>query len=144
MDEKFVDLGLSVKWADRNIGALDADEFGDYFDYDEAMRIGKLPTVEQCEELIKECEFKFDKKRKGFIVRGKNGNEIFFPCSGEKNGVIEKKTVGAFFWTREVNVIDQKFAYHMGISKKTYGKNIKTSVYMLERGKYYISIRMVK
>ena len=33
----YVDLGLSVKWADRNIGALSSSAYGDYFAWRETV-----------------------------------------------------------------------------------------------------------
>lgn len=40
-DGDFVDLGLSIRWASRNIGSLNEDTIGDYFNYDEMERMVK-------------------------------------------------------------------------------------------------------
>ena len=59
---KFVDLGLSVFWAETNIGATDGKEFGDYYLYSEcstALRTWgnscRLPSVDEAKNLYTNC-----------------------------------------------------------------------------------------
>jgi len=48
----------------------------------------KMPTLDQIKELIDECKWKWTKQNgvKGMKVTGPNGNSIFFPASGSRNG----------------------------------------------------------
>ena len=48
----------------------------------------RMPTVEECLELVNECEFTITTDYSGvsiigFVITGKNGNTIFFPFSGD-------------------------------------------------------------
>lgn len=80
---EYVDLGLSVLWADRNIGALDINECGNYYSFDELPIDGyTLPTKEQFEELIDKCNWEWNSVFKGYIITGPNGNNIFLPAAG--------------------------------------------------------------
>lgn len=78
----YIDLGLpsGTLWADTN-------EEG-YFTFDEAKeQFGDaLPTIEQWQELINECEWLWSVKRMGMEVGGKNGNSIFLPATGYRAG----------------------------------------------------------
>ena len=48
--EQFVDLGLSVKWATCNVGANSPEEYGNYYTFDDAQKLGsgekKVPSEE--------------------------------------------------------------------------------------------------
>lgn len=52
----YIDLGLSVKWADRNVGTNLPRDFGEYYT-DIDLPEGNLPTKEQWEELQSLCTF---------------------------------------------------------------------------------------
>lgn len=105
-----VDLGLSVKWANKNYGANSAEDVGYYMTYgclepdlkqtpggysyiyntkfDAArIKIGigwKYPTPKELKELRDKCTWKAEQRNgvSGFRVTGPNGNSIFIPCSG--------------------------------------------------------------
>jgi len=142
-----VDLGLSVKWADRNVGASSSTGYGDYFawgevtartgsyakedylyydatatdstykndykllaydingsDYDAASAnwggTWRMPTSTEMAELRDLCTWTWDSTRSGYVVTGTNGNSIFLPSCGYKNGssVYYEGTRGAY-WT---------------------------------------------
>lgn len=80
---EYVDLGLTsgTKWKAMN-EVNEADTEYDFFAYDEAMdRFGSsLPTKEQCEELIDECQW--TETGSGYNVTGPNGNFISLPAAG--------------------------------------------------------------
>jgi len=118
----YVDLGLSVKWADRNIGAGSPGDYGDYFAWAEtgtkseypkannetyekafgdiggnsqydAARANwggswRLPTKSETEELINRCHWNRTTQggHNGYQVVGPNGNSIFLPSVGWRNG----------------------------------------------------------
>ena len=74
----WVDLGLPSGrlWADRPAPG--------YYQYDQAVEaFGEdLPKGVAMAELCEECEWTWDKERKGYDVKGKNGNRIFLPALG--------------------------------------------------------------
>lgn len=112
-----VDLGLSVEWAEWNLGANANYEYGalygmgdptglnhgydGYFfnnesicgtDYDLArVKWGdewRLPNRTELDELVKECTWASDNVNgvDGVRATGPNGNSIFFPYAGDRNG----------------------------------------------------------
>ena len=64
MKKEYIDLGLSVKWANCNEGANSPEERGDLLTYDKAIELvgDKLPTIENWIELQKNCTIKFNLK----------------------------------------------------------------------------------
>lgn len=164
-----VDLGLSVNWANMNVGAKSPEEYGNYFAWGEieekryyyeyisskhidvnvegvgtlgassvssavtkyskmdrktvldneddcANRImgskWNVPTKEQMQELIDNCEWTYIIKNgtSGILVKSKvNGNSIFLPLAGYKTGHRTKGTIRqycsteAFYWTSSLN-----------------------------------------
>lgn len=88
-----IDLGLRVKWASCNLGALSPEEYGEYFPFNKDMEQTcqtyltnglRIPTKEDIEELIEKCNIKdiTYKGVKGILVTGPNGNNIFLPRAG--------------------------------------------------------------
>lgn len=88
---KFVDLGLSVLWADRNVGADSETDYGDYFNHFEAIdkladnSFWRMPTKEELKELMSlPSEWVENYKNSGHngrVFTG-NGNSIFVPAAG--------------------------------------------------------------
>jgi len=109
-NHSYVDLGLSVKWASCNVFANTNMNVGEFFPwtliYDQNSNVvtnnwGKewrLPTREEFQELIDQCEWSYDSKKKGFWIEGKNGNKIFLPASGHKYDD-NLSSGGACYWT---------------------------------------------
>lgn len=121
-----VDLGLSVRWADMNVGAESPEQYGSYFawgeisektsysatNYDhysggEGVDIGediagtgydaahmlwggewRMPSLSEMSELITECTWTWTTQDKvqGYTVTGPNGNSIFLPAAGYRDG----------------------------------------------------------
>jgi hypothetical protein len=145
-DYEFVDLGLSVKWANKNVGAELPDKVGVYFNYDEAEdRFYDLPTVDEVRELFEKCKIKYNKNKKGFDVVGVNGNSIFLPISGERDGNAHYE--GSYFWTCDSEPVwpDELSNYYGAVylANKTL-KKVKTEVYPLRRSVFYINVREVE
>lgn len=87
---KYVDLGLSVLWADRNMGAITPEEYGNYYKWDQIPKDYEIPTIEQYKELITNCDWKQTTQNgaKGYKVISKvNGNSIFLPAAGYRNSI---------------------------------------------------------
>lgn len=142
----FVDLGLSVKWANKNVGAETPEQIGCYFNYDEAEdRYYDLPTVDEVRELFEKCKVKYDKKRNGFEVKGVNGNEIFIPIGGEMKGNAHYE--GGYFWTNsdhEKGYMEGYKYYGCVYLKSKYLKNVKTEVNLLKKDGFWINVREVQ
>ncbi len=96
-DVEFIDLGLSVLWANMNIGAIQPSERGLFINKSDENNRGLIsewnykgafvPTIAQFQELKNMCywiQTEYFGVR-GYIVKGKNGNSIFFPFSGDIN-----------------------------------------------------------
>lgn len=108
---EFVDLGLSVRWANMNIGAKNPRDVGlfinkkvdnetsDVFEYN--MKGAKVPSIGQWEELKNECSWEWTEMggTGGYMVHGRNGNSIFLPFTGEHKDM-NFRTFGRLF-TRE-------------------------------------------
>ncbi len=145
--DDFVDLGLSVKWGRKNIGAVSEDVPGDYFNYNEVENMVNvtLPTKEEFEELFGKCVIKYDKKRNRFTVKGPNGNEMFIPVGGEKNGNAHYE--GGYLWSCDSEAVwPDELSNYFGavyLANKTL-KKVKTEVNALRRSIYYINVREVK
>lgn len=106
-----IDLGLSVKWSNINLGSTGIYDYGELYrwgvtktdsikseppvnynisgtKYDIAQEQWKgdwrLPTKNEIKELIEECEWEWIQRGNisGALVKGKNGNQIFLPASG--------------------------------------------------------------
>ena len=94
---EFVDLGLSVLWANMNVGAKRPDEFGVYINKVDSSTTGLIaewnlkgalvPTIAQFEELKSKCYWEPTEYSgvSGYDVKAKNGNKIFIPLSGDNN-----------------------------------------------------------
>lgn len=121
-----VDLGLSVKWADHNVGAASPEEHGGYYKWADIKgdltsssadasadsitgKIGmdvaatkwggkwRMPTAREVEELCsKKCLWTWTTINSvaGYKVTGPNGNSIFLPAAGCKQGETTEKGFG--------------------------------------------------
>lgn len=108
---EFIDLGLSVKWANKNIGAENSYNFGISINKnniedvnlvkDFKFKRAKIPTIGQWEELRNNCNWERIEidNIEGYKVTGKNGNSIFLPFNGD----VDTGSFGTFgrLFTRE-------------------------------------------
>lgn len=63
----------------------------------------RMPTKEDFEELIDNCEWIWDKKKQGYDVKGKNGNSIFLPAAGNYFGNSQKEAGYGRYWCSSVD-----------------------------------------
>lgn len=126
---KYVDLGLSVKWADRNVGASSPSDYGDLLEwgalkesqhyakvdfdisgnpqYDAATAAWgdgwRLPTKQEMEELVEKCKWEWTTQggHSGYRITGPNGNSIFLPAAGWRleDSEINYDGVSATYWS---------------------------------------------
>ena len=89
---EYVDLGLSVKWASRNVGAAGPEQTGGFFSWSEDdiahARLGgswRMPTTKEMNELIKKCTWSWAsvKGEIGYLITsnkpGYTDRSIFLP-----------------------------------------------------------------
>ena len=87
-----VDLGLSVKWMDRNLGAFAVSGIGKEYTYEAALTAAReyanqngygwrLPTSAERDELLKKCIWVWQNSPEGYLVEGPNGKSIFLPTT---------------------------------------------------------------
>ena len=82
IEKKWVDLGLpsGTLWCDTNKEG--------YYTWNKMMKTfdeESLPKLTDFAELYDYCDWKWDSEKKGMIVTGRNGNNIFLPASGCRN-----------------------------------------------------------
>ena len=137
---EFVDLGLSVKWANMNMGAKSFRENGLYFAWNEVKLDdeGRLPSESEMMELIEKCNWEWVSKdgKLGYNVRSRiNNNEIFLPAAGLICG--EKEYfVGEMGYYLTNTMKESVGACELIMSPKYYG--------MYLAGLYKRSVRLVK
>ena len=137
---EFVDLGLSVKWANMNMGAKSSRENGLYFAWNEVKLDdeGRLPSESEMMELIEKCNWEWVSKdgKLGYNVRSRiNNNEIFLPAAGLICG--EKEYfVGEMGYYLTNTMKESVGACELIMSPKYYG--------MYLAGWYKRSVRLVK
>ena len=129
----YVDLGLpsGTKWQARN------ESGQDFYTYDEAVaQFGnKLPTKEQCEELINSCQWQWTGS--GYKVTGPNRNHITLPAAGicSWNGSTYGVGSDGRYWSSEPSGSDLAWGlgFHSG------------EVYMYSNDRYLgYSVRLVE
>jgi hypothetical protein len=88
-NSEYVDLGLSVKWATRNVGAAGPEEIGGYYSWGETeTKLGdcwRMPTSDELSELIENCTWTWASVNGeiGFLITsnkpGYTDRSIFLP-----------------------------------------------------------------
>ena len=106
--EKIVDLGLSVKWSNCNLGILEDNIFGTGFSFKEINSNDliekdfgenwRLPTKEEFEELLNKCSWEWENN--GYKITGPNGNNMFLPATGYYyDGKLDLRNKICGYWT---------------------------------------------
>ncbi len=146
---EWVDLGLSVKWATCNVGANNPCDYGyllewgalnesQYYaevsydiggnpQYDVATATWgsgwRLPTLDELQELIDKCvwEWTAEGGHNGYRVTGPNGNSIFLPATGWRNGS-ERYYVGVCgcYWGSTPDGSDSGSTYSLDFDREIY------------------------
>ncbi len=173
VDYEAVDLGLSVLWCNKNLGAKNAYSAGDYYawgevdtkdlyspktysycdsdlysltKYSEAdgftrlllfddaayVQLGenwRMPTVEECNELINNCLWTWQSAAdattpNGYTITSKtNGNSIFLPIVGryEESGFYGWQETGSY-WTSDLDTEQISMAKYIRFTESKKGK----------------------
>ena len=107
-EERIVDLGLSIKWSNSNLGALKGNIYGEGFSFKDIdsnnfvkNNFGenwRLPTKEEFEELLNKCYWEWENN--GYKIIGPNGNNIFLHATGYYyNGKLDFRNKTCGYWT---------------------------------------------
>ena len=147
---EYVDLGLSVKWATCNLGANDAENYGNHYGWGgDAARTNwggnwRMPTDMEWIELRNSCTWSWNKKNgvDGYLVKSrKNSNTIFLPAAGysmkESSGCYSLGVHG-YYWSSTMYKNNQNFA--LGVQFDRTDKMFSRS---LDRKNLFCSIRPV-
>lgn len=164
-----VDLGLSVQWANINLGATSPTDAGWLVGWGDVTGLNvsknlkwypvaqptgdivgfgndiikkywstetdvwRLPTDEELQELINNCTWEWvdGQDGTGFNVTGTNGNSIFLPAAGSRDGeAVSGVGTALNYWCGTLNKTDNSMAKAMMF---TYGNGDKPSVGVLKR-----------
>lgn len=114
-----VDLGLSVLWADYNIGASEDNISGELHQWEEFATYlwadkWQMPNKVEWKELIDKCQWYRTQKNGvwGYKVYGSNNNSIFLPVTGIRWGDKISNTSSGYYWTSELTENNKEQAYH--------------------------------
>ena len=103
----YVDLGLpsGTKW--KTVNETNPNDKYNFYTYDEAVAAfgDKLPTKEQFLELKDNCTWTWNNTKKGYDVKGKNGNSIFLPAAGYRycGGDVNYVSSNGYYWSSTPN-----------------------------------------
>ena len=110
----WIDLGIGTLWRCCNEGANSPEEYGGYYNYDEAQAYNP-PSLDQIKALLNNCSYTWTTQNgvKGGKFTGPNGESVFLPAAGsgwdgqyETNGSLR-----GFSWSSTHNVIEY-YDYH--------------------------------
>ena len=141
---EYVNLGLpsGLKWATCNSGAGSPEEYGNYLNFEEAKDATwggnwRCPTKSEWEELKSNCAWTWTTKDgvKGYEVVGSNGNSIFLPAAGFRNGS-SLHYVGSdgYYWSSTPYSSGDNYAYYfyfdsggqdMNYYSRSYGRSVR-------------------
>ena len=126
-DAQAVDLGISVKWADRNVGSTETDICGGHYRWLVNGKVAsapyeicgteldratwtwgtgwRMPSYKEFRELLLNCSWTRSTRSgvSGWLVTGVNGNSIFLPSAGFMDSYYNTEPVGvgysAYYWS---------------------------------------------
>lgn len=83
----WIDLGLPSGTLWKNSNEWNSSDDQGYYTYEAAVRAfgNSLPTKKQLEELKSRCTWTWDSSKKGYYVKGTNGESIFLPAAGGRD-----------------------------------------------------------
>lgn len=103
----YIDLGLSVKWASSNVGASSPEDYGSFYNWNDALSF-HLPTKAQMEELDSKCTWECTTLNgvNGVKITGTNGNSIFIPSCNSQG-------YSGYYWSSTPYPYNNKDAYYL-------------------------------
>ena len=76
----------------------------------------RMPTKAEFEELIYDCKWEWTKQgeAEGYKVTGKNGNSIFLPAAGWRNGTsLDYRGADGHYWSSTPHESGSSYAYYL-------------------------------
>lgn len=128
----WVDLGLPSG----KLWCIDNEE--GYFLFDEAVEKfqDQLPTIEDWQELMDNTTQRFDKRRKGLVLKAPNGKKLFLPAMGfYYDSRVHDVGSDGYYWSATPFYSDD--AMYLGFDSA----NVLTGYGW---GRYGLSIRLIK
>lgn len=120
-----IDLGLPshTLWADRNCGAEQPFDFGEYVslsDFNLVTKGWQIPTPEQFDELLSQCKWEVSSSNgiKGYKAVGPNGKSIFIPFAGIKNPNASFQNEYGYYWTN-YSYYTKSYIYFFDIEERS-------------------------
>ena len=143
--KNFVDLGLSVQWA--NVGAKYPEDYGNCYTFDEAQELSnsywRVPTREEICELLENCDYKWTTQNGvngGLFTSKINGNSIFLPAAGYRYGSgVYRVGFEGYYWSSSA---DDYTAYYLGFDSD--GAYMGSGYYRDYYRDYGRSVRLVR
>ena len=133
----YVDLGLSVYW--KNSNEYNSSDDHGFYTYEAAVRAfgNSLPTKEQLEELKSRCTWTWDSSKKGYYVKGPNGNSIFLPAAGYRDCYDNVRYVGTYGSYRSYSPNGSERAWFLdfnssGVDMRNYSRCYGLSVRLVQ------------
>ena len=85
---------------------------------------GRMPSSEQIQELCKSCSWQWTQQGgvKGMLVTGSNGNTMFLPATGTRNGnSISDDAYNGYYWSRTLYSGGRNDAYYLSFNWRGWG-----------------------
>ena len=111
---KFIDLGLPSGLLLATENGKDEDGNDALLSFDDAVaKYGEyMLTREQWKEVFNNCTHEWDKERKGLMITGPNGNTVFLPAAGYRDGSsVDDVGLGGGYWSSTPSSSDVRSAY---------------------------------
>ena len=118
-----VDLGLSVLWADCNVGGDSESPIGGLYGW---------ADQDNWKELVENCKWTKEKAFhvNGYRIEGPNGNSIFLPNTGLRFGDKLSNTDAGYYWTSEMALGDRECACYYYFDEEKYNDIVSTRNYV--------------
>ena len=88
----------------------------------------RIPTVEEWKELVKKCTWTLEEQSQveGYRVEGPNGNSIFLPLTGKREGNDISDSDKGFYWTSEMVPFESDYAFYYYFSREKHNDIVAT------------------
>ena len=106
-----------TKSSDSHNGNFDSKTTLEWYDDAACYKFGKrwhIPTMTDWKELVVCCQWQWTKMngQNGFKITGPNGNSIFLPADGQKDGTDRyQQGQNGFYWSSELDEESSRFAW---------------------------------
>ena len=132
----YVDLGLPSGTLWKTSNEWNSSDDHGYYTYEAAVRAfgNSFPTKVQLEELNTKCTWTWSDSKKGYNVKGSNGNSIFLPAAGFRNCDGDVYNVGSLgdYWSSTPRGLENAWllgffstVVYVGNYNRCYGRSVR-------------------